>query len=272
MSGPLLVTDRGPVRVLTLNRPQVCNAVDDALADAIASALAQLDDDSALRVGIITGTPPGFCAGMDLKAFARGERARIPGRGFAGLTRHPPRKPLIAAIEGFAVAGGLEIALACDLIVTACDATLGLPEPGLGIVAAAGGLLRLPARIPYHLATEMLLTGQPIDGARAAEIGLASRATEPGEALAAALELAARIASNSPAAIEVSKRLLPLATAHPNEEVWRAHDALAMPALESADAHEGATAFAEHRPPAWRATSSNAGELHDLQPAKDQEQ
>jgi enoyl-CoA hydratase len=253
MTRSLLVDDRGPVRLLTLNRPEARNAIDDALATAIGAALGELDSDDGLRVGVITGSAPGFSAGMDLKAFAAGQRGQVPGRGFAGVTRHPPRKPLVAAIEGFALAGGLEIALACDLIVAARDARLGLPEPRLGIVAAAGGLLRLPARIPYHVATEMLLTGRPIDGGRAAELGLVTRATEPGAALQEALGLAAEIAGNGPTAIDVSKRILALATPWPTEEVWRRHDELAVLALESAEAQEGAEAFAQRRPPAWRA-------------------
>ena len=252
MSPPLLVEDRGPIRILTLNRPAARNAIDDATTIALVEALTQLDHDTGLRVGIITGAPPGFCAGMDLKAFARGERSRVPHGGFAGLTRHPPAKPLIAAIEGFAIAGGLEIALACDLIVAGEDAVLGLPEPSLGIVAAAGGALRVPARIAYHRATELLLTGRPISGQRAAEIGLITRSVEPGTALSVALDLATAIAANSPHAIRITKALLGLATVSPSEDVWRAHDEIAIPALESDEAREGATAFTQHRPPAWR--------------------
>lgn len=254
MTEGLIVEDRARIRVLTLNRPEARNSIDDALAAAIGRSLSDFDGDETLRVGVITGTAPGFSAGMDLKAFAAGQRGQVPGRGFAGLARHPPRKPLVAAIEGFALAGGLEIALACDLIVAARDARLGLPEPRLGIVAAAGGLLRLPARIPYHVATEMLLTGRTIDGARAADLGLVTRATDPGTALDEAMALAGEIAQNGPTAIEISKQILALASVWPTEEVWRRHDALAAAALESDEAREGAEAFAQRRVPAWRVT------------------
>jgi enoyl-CoA hydratase len=254
MTEALLIEDRERVRVLTINRPAVRNAIDDPLADAIGRALSQLDTDESLRVGVITGAAPGFSAGMDLKAFARGQRGQVAGRGFAGVTRHPPRKPLVAAIEGFALAGGLEIALACDIIVAARDAQLGLPEPRLGIVAAAGGLLRLPARIPYHVATLLVLTGRPIDGARAGELGLVSRVTEPGEAFEEAMVLAAEIAQNGPTAIEMSKRILARATLWPTEEDWQHNDRLAAVALESEEAQEGAAAFAQRRRPAWQIT------------------
>jgi enoyl-CoA hydratase len=159
---------------------------------------------------------------------------------------------VIAAVEGFALAGGLEIALACDIIVAASDARLGLPEVQRGIVAAAGGLLRLPARIPYHVAAEMILTGAPIDGTRAHVLGLVSRLVEPGAALAEAMRVAELVARNGPLAVAVSKRIMPMAAAWPTEEAWRRHDALARVALESADAREGAVAFAERRAPVWK--------------------
>ena len=173
--------------LITLNRPDARNAVNLAVAEGIAAALDELDGDDALSVGVLTGAGKGFCAGMDLKAFVSGERPWVADRGFAGIVRRPPVKPLIAAIEGFAVAGGLEIALACDLIVAARGAKLGIPEVKRSLVAAGGALLRLPRRIPYHAAMELALTGDPIAAERAAELGLVNRLAEPGGAVEAAL-------------------------------------------------------------------------------------
>ena len=248
----LRVESAGRIWVLTLDRPHARNAIDDALAAALAAAVDAFEADPEARVAVITGSPPGFSAGMDLKAFAAGERGLAADRGFAGLTRVTPAKPVVAAIEGFALAGGLEIALACDLIVAARDARLGLPEARLGIVAAAGGALRLPARIPHHVAMEMLLTGAPIDASRAGALGLVNRVTEPGEALATAVELAGEIAANGPIAIAVTRRLVELSPFALTADVWSTHDELASVALSSAEALEGARAFAERREPSWR--------------------
>ena len=189
----------GGVLLITLNRPDARNAVNAALANGVAAALDRLDDDDDLQVGILTGAGKGFSAGMDLKAFVAGESPFVEGRGFAGIVQGPPSKPLIAAIEGFAVAGGFEIALACDLIVAARGARLGIPEVKRSLVAAGGALLRLPRRIPYHLAMELALTGDPITAERAAEYGLVNRLAEPGEAVAAARELAAADRRQRPA-------------------------------------------------------------------------
>ena len=178
------------------------------MAEGVAAALDRLDGDDGLRVGVLTGAGGTFCAGMDLKAFVAGERPFVGGRGFAGIVRRPPAKPLIAAVEGWAVAGGFEIALACDLIVAARDARFGIPEVKRGLVAAGGALIRLPRRIPYHLAMELALTGDPIDAERAHAIGLVARLTEPGGAVAAARELAATIAANGPLAVAATKRIL----------------------------------------------------------------
>jgi len=252
MADLLLVERRGPVCLLTLNRPESRNAINDALAFAVADALTTFDADPLLRVAVITGAPPGFSAGMDLKAFAAGERGVAGTGGFAGITRQPPEKPIIAAVEGFALAGGLEIALACDLIVSARDARFGLPEVRLGIVAAAGGLLRLPSRIAYHAAAELVLTGAPIDAERAYALGLVNRLTGPGAALETALVLASEIAQNGPTALAVTKRLLTRAAGSPTSEDWDEHDAVAEIALGSDEAREGAIAFAERREPSWR--------------------
>src|SRR5919107_560020 len=203
--------------------------------------------DGVLRAGILTGAGSAFCAGMDLKAFVAGERPHVEGRGFAGLVERPPRKPLIAAIEGYAVAGGFEVALACDLIVAARDAKVGIPEVKRGLVAAAGALIRLPKRIPYHLAMELALTGDPITAERAHAIGIVNRLAEPGEAVAVARELASAIVANGPLAIAGSKRILAAAVDWTEEEAWERQGEIAGPILASEDAREGATAFAEKR-------------------------
>lgn len=252
MSDEILTERRGRVLLITLNRPEARNAVNSALAERLASALDELDSDDSLSVGVLTGAGKGFSAGMDLKAFVAGDRPHIGDRGFAGITRRAADKPLIAAIEGFAVAGGLEIALSCDLIVAAKDARLGIAEVKRGLVAAAGALIRLPKRIPYHAAMELALTGEFVDGARARELGLVNRATEPGAALDTALELAEQIAENAPLALKASKQIVAHAQDWDEQEAWNRQDELAGPVMTSEDALEGATAFAEKRPPEWR--------------------
>ncbi len=243
---------RDGVLVITLNRPHSRNAVDSAIAGGVAAALDELDADSDLQVGIITGAGGFFCAGMDLKAFVRGESPRSSGRGFAGICQRPPDKPIIAAVEGFALAGGLEIALACDLIVAARGARLGIPETKRGLAAAAGGLLRLPKRIPYHVAMQMALTGEPITAERAYEVGLVVELCEPGSALETALRLAGTIAANGPLAVRASKQIIRSAIDWEESEAWRRQGELTGPVFSSEDAREGALAFAEKRPPVWR--------------------
>jgi enoyl-CoA hydratase len=252
MSDAVLTDEQDGVLLITLNRPEQRNAVNAAVAAGIAAALDRLDATPALRAGVLAGAGKGFCAGMDLKAFVAGESPLVEGRGFAGIVQRPPDKPLIAAIEGFAVAGGLEIALACDLIVAARGAKLGIPEVKRGLVAAAGGLLRLPQRIPYAVAMELALTGDPIDAERAAQLGLVNRVAEPGEAVAEALELARRIVANGPLALAASKRVLVEAPSWPADERWARQAEIVGPVRGSEDAREGARAFAEKRPPAWR--------------------
>jgi enoyl-CoA hydratase len=249
---PVLTEHRDGVLLITLNRPDARNAVNLAVAEGIAAALDELDGAEELSVGVLTGAGKGFCAGMDLKAFVSGQRPWVADRGFAGIVRRPPVKPLIAAIEGFAVAGGLEIALACDLIVAARGAKLGIPEVKRSLVAAGGALLRLPRRIPYHAAMELALTGEPIPAERAAELGLVNRLAEPGEAVRAALVLAAEIAVNAPLALIASKRILREQYDWSAAEMWDAQSAISDPVFVSEDAREGATAFAEKRPPVWR--------------------
>lgn len=253
MSGApaVLVEARDGVLEITLNRPDARNAVDAAVAEGVNAALDRLDSDDSLRLGILTGAGKAFCSGMDLKAFVAGERP-YAARGFAGIAQRPPEKPLIAAIEGYAVAGGFEIALACDLIVAARDARVGIPEVKRGLVAAAGALIRLQKRIPYHVAMELALTGEMIGAGRAAELGLVNRLAEPGGALEAARALAGEIAANGPLAITGSKRILAAAVDWTEEEAWERQGEIAGPIMTSEDAREGATAFAEKRPPVWR--------------------
>jgi enoyl-CoA hydratase len=249
---PVLTERRDSILLITLNRPDARNAVNLALAEGIAAALDLLDGDEELSVGVLTGTGKGFCAGMDLKAFVTGERPWVGDRGFAGIVRRAPVKPLIAAVEGFAVAGGLEMALACDLIVAARGARLGIPEVKRSLVAAGGALLRLPRRIPYHVAMELALTGDPILAERAAELGLVNRLAEPGAAVEVALGLAGEVAVNAPLALAASKRILQEQWDWDAAGMWEAQSAISDPVFVSEDAREGATAFAEKRPPVWR--------------------
>jgi len=243
----------GAVLVITIARPAQRNAVNRAVAGGIAEAVDRLDGDDDLRAGVLTGAGGYFSAGMDLKAFATGERPHVPGRGFGGLVERPPRKPLVAAVEGFALAGGMELALACDLIVAARGARFGLPEVTRGLVPAAGGLLRLPARVPRGAALELVLTGAPMSSERAYELGLVTRLAEPGAALEEALALAAAIAANAPLATVAAKSILDQAQGWPADEAWPRQRAIADPVIGSEDAREGALAFAQKRPPRWHA-------------------
>jgi enoyl-CoA hydratase len=248
----VLTARRGRVLVITLNRPDQRNAVNAAVAQGIAAALDDLDADPELTIAVLTGAGKGFCAGMDLKAFVAGESPRVGDRGFAGITRRAAVKPLIAAVDGFALAGGLEVALACDLIVASRGTRLGIPEVKRGLIAAGGGLLRLPRALPRNIAMELALTGDPILAERAFELGLVNRLTEPGEALDAALELADAIAHNGPLALAASKRVLTESVDWPDGEFFDRQDEIADPVFGSADAREGAAAFAEKRRPVWR--------------------
>jgi enoyl-CoA hydratase len=250
---PAVLTERRErVLVITINRPDQRNAVNAAVANGIAAALDDLDDTPDLSVGVLTGAGKGFSAGMDLKAFVTGESPYAGDRGFAGITQRAAAKPLIAAIEGFAVAGGLEIALSCDLLVAARGARLGVPEVKRSLVAAGGALLRLPRALPRNVALELALTGDPIDAERAHELGLVNRLTEPGEALAAALELAGVIAANGPLALAATKRILTESLDWPDAEFFARQGEIAGPVMVSEDAREGATAFAEKRAPVWK--------------------
>jgi enoyl-CoA hydratase len=249
---PVLTERRDGVLLITLNRPDARNAVNAALAEGIAAALDALDADDELGVGVLTGAGKGFSAGMDLKAFVTGERPWVSDRGFAGIVQRSARKPLIAAVEGFAMAGGLEIALACDLVVASRAARLGIPEVKRSLVAAAGALRRLPQRVPLGVAMEMALTGDPMSAERAYELGLVNRVTEPGGAVDAALELAAAIVRNGPLALDATKAILYRQADWDEEEFWREQGAIVDPVMASEDAREGATAFSERREPVWK--------------------
>jgi len=249
---PVLTERRDNVLLVTLNRPEARNAVNLALAEGIAAALDELDADDALAAGVLTGAGSGFCAGMDLKAFVTGERPWVGDRGFAGIVQRASRKPLIAAVEGFAMAGGFEVALACDLIVASKGTRFGVPEVKRSLVAAGGALLRLPRRMPYGLAMELALTGDPITAERAYELGVVNRLTEAGGAVDAALELAATIARNGPLALTATKAVLEQQFGWSEEEFWQRQGEITGPVFASEDAREGATAFADKRDPVWQ--------------------
>jgi enoyl-CoA hydratase len=248
----VLVERRGAVLVVTINRPQARNALDAAVARGVAAAVDQLDATDELRAAVLTGAGSFFSAGMDLKAFLRGETPVIAGRGLCGITGTPPRKPLIAAVEGGALAGGFELVLACDLVVAARGARFGVPEVKRSLVAAAGAALLLPQRVPRAVAMELLLTGEPMDAGRAAAVGLVNRLVDEGTALDAAVELASLIAANGPLAVAATKEIVQSAPSWAPDEMWARQDEVIAPVFISEDAREGSTAFAERRPPVWR--------------------
>ncbi|MGB0875437.1 MAG: crotonase/enoyl-CoA hydratase family protein [Mycobacterium sp.] len=250
MSDEVLVERHGRVLVITINRPEVRNAFNLAVAKGLAAAMDELDDTAELSVAIVTGAGGNFCAGMDLKAFMAGEVPAIRGRGI-GFTERPPRKPVIAAVEGYALAGGTEIVLATDLVVAAKNAKFGIPEVKRGLVAAGGGLLRLPHRIPYQKALELALTGDSFTAAEAAQWGFVNVLTEPDQALEGALALAERITANGPLAVAVTKQVIAKSVDWSEEEMWKKQRELISPVFASKDAMEGATAFAEKRKPNW---------------------
>lgn len=250
MADELLTERHGALLVLTISRPQARNSINEVTAHALATAIDRFDADDDLVVAVLTGAGGTFCAGMDLKAFARGESVAT-SRGLLGMTERPPAKPIIAAVEGWAVAGGCELALACDLIVAANNANFGIPEVKRGIAAVAGGLLRLPYALPYQVAMELALTGEPLAARRAYELGMVNRLTEPGAALTAAVELAHAIAANGPLAVRESKWVMAHALGWNDEDKWELQRPHADAVLNSHDALEGATAFAEKRAAVW---------------------
>jgi len=240
------------VAVITINRPEARNAVNGDVARGMAAAVEEFDARKDISVLVITGAGGTFSAGMDLKGFLTGDAPVVAGRGFAGITERPPAKPVIAAVEGYALAGGFELALACDLVVASEAAKFGLPEVRRGLVAGAGGLLRLPRRIPYHVAMEIALTGEHFPAARLAEVGLVNKLVPAGQALSAATELAGRIALGAPLALAASKRVIVESADWPAAEAFARQSEIISPIFRSKDAMEGAAAFAEKRSPAWR--------------------
>jgi enoyl-CoA hydratase len=252
MAEPVLTEVSDGVGVVTINRPEARNAVNGAVARGIAAAVDELDGRADVSVLVLTGAGGTFCAGMDLKGFLAGDAPVVEGRGFGGIVEQPPAKPLIAAVEGYALAGGFELALACDLVVASETARFGLPEVRRGLVAAAGGLLRLPRRIPYHLAMEIALTGEHYPAQRLAAAGLVNQVVPEGEALASARELARRVALGAPLALAATKRVVAQAADWASSEAFARQAEIINPVFGSADAMEGALAFAEKRPPSWR--------------------
>lgn len=242
---------RDNVAVIEINRPEARNAVNHAVAQGIASALGEVGRRNDVRVAILAGAGGTFCAGMDLKAYLKGEVVRLPGSGFAGITQARIDKPLIAAVEGYALAGGFEIALACDLIVAASDARFGLPEVKRGLVANGGGLLRLPRQMPLRLAMELVLLGEPVPAAYLHAHGVVNRVSEPGASMKVALELAACIVANAPLALAASKRVMMESSDWRQDEMFARQQEITAPVFASSDAREGPRAFAEKRAPRW---------------------
>lgn len=253
MPDEVLREREGRILIVTLNRPEARNAVNRAVSQGLADAADELDADAALSVMVLTGGGGNFCAGMDLKAFAAGERVDLPGRGL-GFTEQPPHKPVISAVEGYALAGGTELVLATDLVVASTTAKFGIPEVKRGLVAAGGGLLRLPHRIPFQKALELALTGESFTAVEGAAWGFVNTLTEPGQALAGAIELAERVTANGPMAVTVTKDIVVRSRGWSPDEIWQKQLELIMPVFASNDAREGAIAFAEKRPPNWTGT------------------
>ena len=251
MSDEVLTSEEDGILVVTINRPEAKNAMTKAAAEGIAAAMDRLDSDDDLRVGILTGAGGTFCSGMDLKGVLRGESPVVEGRGFGGVVQAPPQKPLIAAVDGYALAGGLELMIACDLVVANSGAKFGIPEVKRGLVAAAGGVMMLPDQIPERIAMELALTGDFVGAGRAYELGLINRVTD-GSALDAAKELAASIVANGPLAVKVSKQIVRESRAWPMDERYERQTQLIAPVFVSEDAREGAAAFAEKRAPNWK--------------------
>jgi enoyl-CoA hydratase len=251
MSEQVLVNASDGVLEVTINRPEAKNAMTKAAAEAIAAAMDRLDAESDLRCAILTGAGGTFCSGMDLKGFLSGELPVAGDRGFGGLTSWTPKKPVIAAVDGYALAGGMELALACDMIVAGKDARFGIPEVKRGLAAAGGGMVQLPRLLPRPLAMEMALTGDPITAERAHELGLVNILTA-GPAIEGARELASRIAANGPLAVIASKGVVRNSWLWPDADILSNQTPYIAQVFMSQDAQEGARAFAEKRKPNWQ--------------------
>ena len=249
---PVVLTEvEDGVLIVTMNRPEAKNAMNKAQAEGIAAAMDRLESDPELRCAILTGAGGTFCSGMDLKAFLRGEQPSVEGRGFGGLAQWTPSKPIIAAVDGYALAGGMELALSCDLIVASASSKFGIPEAKRGLAAAAGGLIKLPRQIPPRIAMELALTGEFIDAARAYELGFINRVVD-GPSIEAAKELARTIAANGPMALIASKAVIRQSHEWSEADMWHNQAAFVVPVLTSQDAREGSAAFAEKRKPNWQ--------------------
>jgi enoyl-CoA hydratase len=250
---PAVLTDVSDgVAVITINRPEARNAVNGEVARGIAEAVEEADASKDVQVLILTGAGGTFSAGMDLKGFLSGDSPAVGDRGFGGIVQRPPVKPVIAAVEGYALAGGFELVLACDLVVASEEARFGLPEVRRSLVAGAGGLLRLPNRIPYHVAMEIALTGEHFPASRLQQVGLVNELVPAGQALGAARKLAGRVAMGGPLALAATKRVIIESADWPSAEAFQRQGEIIGPVFMSADAREGAMAFAEKRPPVWK--------------------
>lgn len=251
MTEEVLVSVADGVIEVTINRPEAKNAMNKAAAEGISAAMDRLEAEDDLRCAILTGAGGTFCSGMDLKGFLKGETPVVGNRGFGALTSWTPKKPVIAAVDGYALAGGMELAIACDLIVASKGARFGIPEAKRGLVAAGGGVVQLPRLLPRPLAMELALTGDPITAERAYELGLVNRLTD-GPAIEGARELARRIAENGPLALIASKGIIRDSWNWSDEEIMERQQAYISVVFTSEDAREGATAFAEKRKPNWK--------------------
>ena len=255
MADEVLRERRGNVEILTINRPEARNAINGAVSKAMSAALDELAEDADSLVVVVTGSgDKAFSAGMDLKAFSSGEGGDIMSGsgGFGGITHRNFPKPLIAAVNGHALAGGFEIMLSCDLVVAADHATFGIPEAKRGLIAGAGGLIRMPKRLPMAIALELAMTGDPIDAERAYALGLVNKVVRAGDLMAEAIALAERIAANAPLAVRYSKSVMKRAAEVPESDGWAINTEAVGVVFTSADAMEGPTAFAEKRPPRWQ--------------------
>lgn len=244
---------QGNVALITINRPDARNAVNGDVAEGIEAAIDKAEADDEVWIGILTHVGPVFCAGADLKAISSGDAARLATKtgGFGGITAKKRTKPIIAALNGPAYAGGCEIVLACDLVVASTEAKFGVPEVKRNLVAAAGALFRLPLAMPKNLAMEMLLTGDPIDAQRAYEVGFVNRLAEPGKAIDVATELAAQISENAPLAVRKSRQIA-LETYDSDEAAFAASGKAMAEVMASEDTTEGLNAFIEKRKPSWK--------------------
>ena len=252
MTPEVMVEHEDGIVIVTINRPDQRNAVNRAVSYGVCEAMDELDRNPELRVGILTGAGGNFCTGMDLKSFLRGENTRVDGRGILGMALTPPKKPVIAAVEGYCLAGGFEASLTCDLLVASRDAKFGLPEAKRGLAAAAGGLIRLPRLLPQRIAMELALTGDMMSAERLYQCGLINALTAPGQALSEAKALARRIVANAPMSLAASKRVIVEQRDWSLDEIWARQEPITRPVLDSSDAKEGARAFAEKRAPRWQ--------------------